>query len=124
MIETAARSLAVAALLAAGLLGAWVAWACHRAQRRGLPGADARVWAGLAMVFLLLSEAKLARGSAAPQSIQTPAPDVKAFAAAAGSVYTIALPPNLEPGEYRLMVETTLGREKASREMTFRVVGG
>jgi VWFA-related protein len=72
----------------------------------------------------LIIEAKLARGGAAPQSIHTPPADVKAFAAAAGSVYTIALPLNLEPGEYRLMVETTLGREKASREMTFRVVGG
>jgi hypothetical protein len=44
------------------LLGAWAAWACHRAQRRGLPGADALVWAGLAEVFLLLSQVKLARG--------------------------------------------------------------
>src|SRR5262249_1084229 len=50
------------ALLAACLLGAWAAWACHRAQRRGLPGADALVWAGLAAVFLLHSQVKLARG--------------------------------------------------------------
>jgi hypothetical protein len=61
MSEDAGRLLCAAALLAAGLLGAWAAWACHRAQRRGLPGADALVWAGLAAVFLLLSEAKLAR---------------------------------------------------------------
>jgi hypothetical protein len=54
--------LCVAALLAAGLLVAWAAWACHRAEKRGLPGADATVWAGLAVVFLLLSQAKLARG--------------------------------------------------------------
>jgi hypothetical protein len=53
--------LCVAALLAAGLLGAWTAWACRRAQQRGLPGADTLVWAGLAAVFLLLSLTRLAR---------------------------------------------------------------
>src|SRR5262245_9603857 len=57
----AGRVLCAAALLVAGLLGAWGGWACHRAQQRGLPGADAPVWAGLAAVFLLLSQAKLAR---------------------------------------------------------------
>jgi hypothetical protein len=62
MSEDADRFLCVAALLAASLLGAWTAWACHRAQRRGLPGADALVWAGLAAVFLLHSQVKLARG--------------------------------------------------------------
>src|SRR6476660_3161558 len=62
MSEDAGRLLCVAALLAAGLLVAWAAWACHRAQKRDLPGADATVWAGLAAVFLLLSQAKLARG--------------------------------------------------------------
>jgi len=36
--EDAGRFLCVTALLAACLLGAWAAWACHRAQRRGLPG--------------------------------------------------------------------------------------
>jgi hypothetical protein len=68
--------------------------------------------------------AKLARGGRSPQSIESPAPDLKAFAAPAGAVYTIALPANLDAGEYRLIVETTLGREKASREITFRVVRG
>jgi hypothetical protein len=68
--------------------------------------------------------AKLARGGASPQSIESPAPDLKVFSASAGAVYTIALPANLEAGEYRLVVEATLGREKASREMRFRVVGG
>jgi hypothetical protein len=33
----------------------------HRAQRRGLPGADALVWAGLAAVFLVHPQVKLAR---------------------------------------------------------------
>ena len=62
MSEDAGRLLCAAALLAACLLGAWTAWACHRAQRRGLAGVDAPVWAGLAAVFLLLSQVKLARG--------------------------------------------------------------
>lgn len=50
------------ALLVAGLLGTWTAWACRRAQQRGLPGGDALIWASLAAIFLLLSQAKLARG--------------------------------------------------------------
>jgi hypothetical protein len=62
MPEDTGRFLCVAAFLAAGLLGAWAARACHRAQKRGLPGADALVWAGLAAVFVLLSQVKLARG--------------------------------------------------------------
>jgi hypothetical protein len=53
--------LCVIALLAAGLFGIWTAWACHRAQQRSLPGADALVWAGLAIVFVLFSQAKLAK---------------------------------------------------------------
>jgi hypothetical protein len=62
MSEDAGRFLCVAAFLAAGLLGAWAARACHQAQKRGLPGADALVWAGLTAVFVLLSQAKLAGG--------------------------------------------------------------
>ena len=62
VFEDAGRFLCVAALLAACLLGAWTAWACHRAQRRGLPGTDALVWAGLAAVFFLHSQVRLARG--------------------------------------------------------------
>ena len=71
----------------------------------------------------LAIETKLARGSAAPQSLDTAAPDVKPFAAAAGSVYTVTLPGNLEAGDYRLVVEVSLGRDKASREVRFKVVG-
>jgi hypothetical protein len=62
MSEDAGRFLPVAALLAACVLGAWSAWACHRSRRRGLPGADALVWAGLAAVFFLHSQVKRARG--------------------------------------------------------------
>jgi hypothetical protein len=62
MPNDATRLLALAALLAAGLLGAWVAWACRRAQHRGLPGSDAPVWAGLAATFLLYAQTRLARG--------------------------------------------------------------
>ena len=53
--------LSMAALLAASLLGAWAAWACRRAQQRGMPGYDAVVWAGLAAVFFVLSQTKLVR---------------------------------------------------------------
>ena len=72
----------------------------------------------------LTIDAKLARGGGAPQSLDAPAPDVKPFAAAGGSVYTVTLPPSLEVGDYRLVVETALGREKATREVRFKVVGG
>src|SRR5262245_31151770 len=58
---TEARFSWVAALLAASLLGSWTAWACYRAQRRGLPGADAPIWASLASVFFLLSQVRMAR---------------------------------------------------------------
>jgi hypothetical protein len=62
MFDEAGRSLCIAALLAAGLLGAWAAWACRRAQKWGSPGSDALVWAGLAAVFVLFSQMKLIRG--------------------------------------------------------------
>ena len=61
MSEDAGRYLCIAALWATGMLGAWTAWACHKARRHGLPGSDAVVWAGLAAVFLLFSQTKLAR---------------------------------------------------------------
>jgi hypothetical protein len=54
--------LRIAALLVPGLLGLWTAVACRRAQRHGLPGSDALVWAMLSAVFLLLSLVKTARG--------------------------------------------------------------
>ena len=62
MLDDRIRLLVLAALLAASLLAAWVAWACRRAQQRGLSGSDALVWVGLAAVFLLYSLARLARG--------------------------------------------------------------
>jgi hypothetical protein len=50
----------IVALLAACVVGAWTALACHRARGGGtLPRADALVWAGLASVFLMLLQAEL-----------------------------------------------------------------
>ena len=60
MSEEASRYVSIAALLVAGLLGAWTAWACRQARLRGAPGSDAPVWAALALVFLLFSQTKLA----------------------------------------------------------------
>src|SRR5215467_12834599 len=62
MSEDAGRFLCVGALLAACLFGAWTAWACYRAQRRGVPGGDSLVWAGLAAVIFVHSQVKLVRG--------------------------------------------------------------
>jgi hypothetical protein len=61
MSEDLGRFLSIVSLLTAGVLGAWTAWSCRKARRRGLPGSDAVVWAGLAAVFLLFSQTKLAR---------------------------------------------------------------
>jgi hypothetical protein len=54
--------LRVSALAIASLFGFWTAIACRRAQHRGLPGADALIWAGLSGVLFLLSLTKTARG--------------------------------------------------------------
>jgi hypothetical protein len=54
--------LRVAALWVGCLLGLWTAVACRRAHERGLPGSDALVWAGLSVVFFLLSLMKTVRG--------------------------------------------------------------
>jgi hypothetical protein len=54
--------LRVAVLMVPSLLGLWAAVACRRTQRRGLPGGDALVWAGLSAVFFLISLTKTARG--------------------------------------------------------------
>jgi hypothetical protein len=54
--------LRVAVLAVPALLGMWVAIACHRAQTRGLPGADAMIWAALSAVFFLICFIRTARG--------------------------------------------------------------
>ncbi|MET0675577.1 MAG: hypothetical protein ABW175_07245 [Bradyrhizobium sp.] len=53
--------LRVAALALPGLLGLWAAIACRRAQRHGLPGADALVWGALSAVFFLMCLVRTAR---------------------------------------------------------------
>ena len=63
MSDHASRLLVLAALLVASLFGAWAAWACRRAQQRGLPGSDALVWASLAALLLLYSQTRLALGA-------------------------------------------------------------
>jgi hypothetical protein len=60
-MNEAGRYVSIVALLAAGLVCAATAWECHKARRRGLPGSDALVWAGLAAVFLAVSQTKIAR---------------------------------------------------------------
>lgn len=54
--------LRVLALTIPCLFGLWTAVACRRAQLRGLPGADALIWAGLSSAFFLLFLVKSARG--------------------------------------------------------------
>lgn len=61
MTDEYGRYVSIVALTIAGALGAWTAWACHRARRRGQPGGDAVVWAVLAAVYVALSQTKAAR---------------------------------------------------------------
>jgi hypothetical protein len=61
MSEETGKLLGIAALTIAAALGAWTARACHQARRHGLPGADAYVWACLAVVYLALAQTKMAR---------------------------------------------------------------
>lgn len=61
MPEESARYLRIIALAITAALGAWTARACYRARRHGVPASDAAVWAGLAVVYLLMAETKLAR---------------------------------------------------------------
>jgi VWFA-related protein len=42
-------------------------------------------------------------------------------AGAAGQVYRVPLPASLPPGAYRLAIEATLGRDRATRELAFRI---
>jgi hypothetical protein len=53
--------LRVAAMLVACLLALWAAAACRRARSSRVPGSDALIWAGLSIVFFLLSITKTAR---------------------------------------------------------------
>jgi hypothetical protein len=59
MTKDAGLFLSITAMLVASGLGAWVGWACWRAHKRGMPGYDAIVWAGLSAVFFLFSQTKL-----------------------------------------------------------------
>jgi VWFA-related protein len=43
------------------------------------------------------------------------------YAVAAGKIYRVSLPDSLSEGRYRLVVETTIGRTKVAREISFTV---
>jgi len=44
------------------------------------------------------------------------------YAGTAGKVYRVALPPGLTAGNYRVMVESVLGRTTVTREVAFSVL--
>lgn len=54
--------LGVVVLIVPSLLGLWAAVACRRAQEYGRWGGDSLIWAGLSVVFFMLSVMKTARG--------------------------------------------------------------
>jgi hypothetical protein len=61
MTEDAGKYLTMTALTLAGALGGWTSLTCIRARRRGVPAADAVVWAGVSLVYLGLGLIKFAR---------------------------------------------------------------
>ena len=57
-------------------------------------------------------------GSVVLENISRPAAD---HAGPAGQVYRVPLPPSLPPGAYRVAIEATLDRDRAARELSFRI---
>jgi hypothetical protein len=68
--------------------------------------------------------ATLVRPDGIEQQLERISPSDAAYAAASGKVYRVRIPTGLSAGSYRLVVETTRGRARLSREVAFRVVAG
>jgi hypothetical protein len=45
----------------------------------------------------------------------------RGYAGAAGKVYRVNVPDTLDPGRYRIVIETTTGRTAVAREIAFSV---
>ncbi len=66
--------------------------------------------------------ATLVRPDGVEQQLERVSPSDAAYAAASGKVYRVRIPIGLSAGSYRLVVETTRGRARLSREVAFRIV--
>ncbi len=67
-------------------------------------------------------ETRLLRNDRDPMVLPAPAAAQVGFTGPGGAVYQVPLPPNLEAGAYRLIVDVASGRDRATREMSFRVL--
>jgi VWFA-related protein len=66
--------------------------------------------------------ARLLRDSGAPIPLQAPSASEVGFTGPSGGVYQVPLPSDLEAGSYRLVVDAAWGRDRATRELSFRIV--
>ena len=67
-------------------------------------------------------ETRLLRNDRDPMVLPASAAAQVGFTGPAGAVYQVPLPPNLDAGAYRLIVDVASGRHRATREMSFRVL--
>jgi hypothetical protein len=67
-------------------------------------------------------ESRLQRDDRDPVVLPASAAAQVGFTGPAGAVYQVALPPKLDPGDYRLIVDIASGRHRATRETSFRVL--
>jgi VWFA-related protein len=67
-------------------------------------------------------ETRLLRNDRDPMVLPPPAGAQVGFTGPAGAVYQVPLPPNLDAGAYRVIVDVTSGRDRATREVSFRVL--
>jgi hypothetical protein len=65
--------------------------------------------------------ATVQRGKDAARPLDAPAAEAKDYAAPGGRIFSIPIPTGLEPGSYRLVVQASTGRARASREIGFTV---
>jgi VWFA-related protein len=69
-------------------------------------------------------DARLSREDGTAVPLPAASATQRDFSGPAGAVHQVALPPRLEPGVYRLIIGATLGRERKTREIAFRIAPG
>jgi VWFA-related protein len=72
----------------------------------------------------IMLDARLTREDGAAVPLPAAPATQSDFSGPAGAVHQVALPPTLEPGLYRLIIDATLGRERKTREIAFRIAPG
>jgi hypothetical protein len=67
--------------------------------------------------------AALTGAGGASRELEQPPHNTADYAKPSGHVFRVALPPDLAPGDYRLVVDAAAGRSRVTRELAFRVEG-